>query len=83
MLAYHELYAGFCALKTEKVTQTKLAWYLAWNCTCAWRDIADVTPSKNCCYCEKRKMLIVLGKKHLGNERIYRECLPNFEWKFK
>ena len=47
MLAYHELYAGFCALKTEKVTQTKLAWYLAWNCTCAWRDIADVTPSKH------------------------------------
>ena len=29
MVAYHELYAGFCALKTEKVTQTKLAWYFA------------------------------------------------------
>jgi len=25
MVAYHELYAGFFALKTEKVTQTKLA----------------------------------------------------------
>ena len=49
-------------------------YYLAWNCICAWRDIADVSRKQIIIAAiMKTKMQLVLGKKHLGNERIYKK----------
>ena len=51
--------------------------YLAWNSTCAWRDIADISHKQKLL---KTKMQLVLGKKILRNEQIYRKWMSAKFW---
>ena len=54
--------------------------YLAWNCTCAWKDIADVSGEQKLLLSWKKKLQLLLGKIHQGSERIYLKWMSAKFW---
>jgi len=73
-----------CNIKEYRIAKGKLVVWLAigekveWNCTCSWRWWCE--SGGKIVVIMKTKMQLLIGKKHLGNEWIYRKLMSAKFW---
>jgi len=78
-MCWSKISINWCKIKTRSDWLSKRG-YLAWNCTCAWSDIADVTREQKLQLSWRQKCNSCYEKNTLEINEY--ECLPNFELKF-